>query len=92
MVAVPVALRPGEMARAGDRHGRWQRCPGKGVKRVAIVAPGFSADCLETLEELAIRGRESFLAAGGTHFADLPCLNDGAAGHRYVAIIDRAGA
>jgi ferrochelatase len=49
--------------------------PGKGVKRVAIVAPGFSADCLETLEELAIRGRESFLAAGGTHFAYLPCLN-----------------
>ena len=54
--------------------------PGKGVKRVAIVAPGFSADCLETLEELAIRGRESFLAAGGTHFAYLPCLNDSAPG------------
>ncbi|MGV3478620.1 MAG: ferrochelatase [Sphingobium sp.] len=50
--------------------------PAKGVKRVAIVAPGFSADCLETLEELAIRGRESFVAAGGTHFAYLPCLND----------------
>jgi len=50
--------------------------PGRGVTRVAIVAPGFSADCLETLEELAIRGRESFLAAGGTQFAYLPCLND----------------
>ena len=50
--------------------------PGQGVTRVAIVAPGFSADCLETLEELAIRGRESFLAAGGTQFAYLPCLND----------------
>ncbi|MEO5492447.1 MAG: ferrochelatase [Sphingomonas sp.] len=50
--------------------------PGQGIKRVAIVAPGFSADCLETLEELAIRGRESFLEAGGTHFAYLPCLND----------------
>jgi len=50
--------------------------PGQGVKRVAIVAPGFSADCLETLEELSIRGRETFLAAGGTHFAYLPCLND----------------
>ncbi|MDP1027960.1 ferrochelatase [Sphingomonas sp. KR1UV-12] len=47
-----------------------------GTRRVAILAPGFSADCLETLEELAIRGRESFLAAGGTHFAYLPCLND----------------
>lgn len=49
--------------------------PARGVKRVAIVAPGFSADCLETLEELAIRGRESFLAAGGSDFAYLPCLN-----------------
>lgn len=49
--------------------------PARGVKRVAIVAPGFSADCVETLEELAIRGRETFLAAGGTHFAYLPCLN-----------------
>lgn len=54
--------------------------PGKGVKRVAILAPGFSADCLETLEELAIRGRESFVEAGGTDFAYLPCLNDGAEG------------
>lgn len=50
--------------------------PAKGVKRVAIVAPGFSADCVETLEELSIRGRETFLAAGGTDFAYLPCLND----------------
>jgi ferrochelatase len=53
---------------------------GQGVRKVAIVAPGFSADCLETLEELAIRGRETFLAAGGTHFAYLPCLNDSDAG------------
>lgn len=50
--------------------------PGKGVKKVAVVAPGFSADCLETLEELAIRGRESFEAAGGERFAYLSCLND----------------
>lgn len=49
--------------------------PGKGIARIAIVAPGFSADCVETLEELAIRGRETFVAAGGTHFAVLPCLN-----------------
>lgn len=54
--------------------------PAEGVTRVALVAPGFSADCLETLEELAIRGRETFLAAGGTHFAYLPCLNDSAEG------------
>jgi ferrochelatase len=51
------------------------RLPGEGVKKVAIVAPGFSADCLETLEELAIRGRDQFLSAGGEAFAYLPCLN-----------------
>jgi ferrochelatase len=54
--------------------------PAKGVKKVAVVAPGFSADCLETLEELAIRGRASFEAAGGDRFAYLDCLNDSAPG------------
>ncbi|KTE35341.1 MULTISPECIES: ferrochelatase [unclassified Sphingopyxis] len=49
-------------------------------KKVAIFAPGFAADCLETLEELAIRGKEQFEAAGGTHFAYIPCLNDSAPG------------
>jgi ferrochelatase len=58
--------------------------PGKGVKRLAIVAPGFAADCVETLEELAIRGRDAFLAAGGTHFAALPCLNASAEGLAMV--------
>lgn len=61
--------------------------PEKGVKRVAIVAPGFSVDCLETLEELAIRGRESFLSAGGTHFAYLPCLNDSAIGITMLRLL-----
>lgn len=50
--------------------------PAQGIKRIAIAAPGFSADCLETLEELGIRGRETFLRAGGTDFARLDCLND----------------
>lgn len=63
--------------------------PGKGVKKVAIVAPGFSADCLETLEELAIRGRETFLAAGGSHFAYLPCLNDSSGGIEMLRTILR---
>lgn len=49
--------------------------PAQGVRRLAIAAPGFSADCLETLEELGIRGREAFLRAGGTDFARLDCLN-----------------
>ncbi|WP_445191175.1 ferrochelatase [Sphingomonas sp. Tas61C01] len=51
-----------------------------GKKKAVVIAPGFSADCLETLEELAIRGRESFVGAGGTDFAYLPCLNDGEPG------------
>ena len=52
----------------------------QGIKKVAVIAPGFSADNLETLEEIAIRGKESFVEGGGTHFAYLPCLNDSAAG------------
>mgnify|MGYP001356077439 CR=1 FL=1 len=50
--------------------------PGEGVKKVAVAAPAFISDCLETLEEIAMQGRDSFLEAGGEHFASLPCLND----------------
>src|SRR3954453_24159171 len=50
--------------------------PQHGIRSVAVAAPGFSADCLETLEELGIRGRETFLRAGGDNFALLDCLND----------------
>ena len=48
----------------------------QGVESLAVAAPGFSADCLETLEEIGIRGRETFLAGGGKRFALLDCLND----------------
>lgn len=63
--------------------------PGRGTTRVAVVAPGFSADCLETLEELNIRGRADFLAAGGGDFACLPCLNDGAPGIEMLRAVLR---
>jgi ferrochelatase len=63
--------------------------PGKGIKRVALVAPGFSADCVETLEELSIRGRETFEEAGGTDFAYLPCLNASERGIDMLKIILR---
>ncbi len=64
--------------------------PGEGVTKVAIAAPGFSADCLETIEELGLRGKEDFLASGGTHFARLDCLNDGQAGMEMLqALITR---
>nr|WP_315457695.1 ferrochelatase [uncultured Sphingorhabdus sp.] len=52
----------------------------EGTKKIAIFAPGFSVDCLETLEELAMQGHEQFEEAGGTHYAYLPCLNDSEVG------------
>lgn len=61
----------------------------RGTRRIAIAAPGFSADCLETLEELAIRGREQFLAAGGTDLAALSCLNAGPEGMAMIEALVR---
>jgi len=49
--------------------------PGKGVKRLVVFCPAFVADCLETLEEIGLRGRDAFLAAGGDAFAMVPSLN-----------------
>lgn len=48
----------------------------RGVKKLLVMSPAFVADCVETLEELAIRGREQFLAAGGQSLELVPCLND----------------
>jgi ferrochelatase len=47
-----------------------------GVKTVHVIAPGFSADCLETLEEIDVENREYFLEAGGEEYRYIPCLND----------------
>jgi protoporphyrin/coproporphyrin ferrochelatase len=64
--------------------------PAQGVTRLAIAAPGFSADCVETLEELGIRGRDTFLASGGERFARLDCLNDSAEGmHMLEGLVRR---
>jgi protoporphyrin/coproporphyrin ferrochelatase len=54
--------------------------PKRGVKKIAILAPAFSVDCIETLEEIAITGREQFMHAGGERFAYIPCLNDSEGG------------
>jgi protoporphyrin/coproporphyrin ferrochelatase len=62
---------------------------GEGVKRVAVAAPGFAADCLETLEELGIRGRQTFLSAGGEKFALLECLNDSPEGMNMLESLVR---
>jgi ferrochelatase len=61
----------------------------KGVKRLVIVTPGFSADCLETIQEIGVEIRDAFLAAGGEKFARIPCLNDSDAGMRVVESIAR---
>ena len=50
-----------------------------GKKSIAVMAPAFSADCIETLEEVNGEIREAFLHAGGDRFTYIPCLNDGAA-------------
>ena len=50
--------------------------PNEGVKNLLVVCPGFSSDCVETLEEISIQGKESFLKAGGLNFDTVPCLND----------------
>jgi protoporphyrin/coproporphyrin ferrochelatase len=56
----------------------------KGVKNIAVITPGFSADCLETLEEIAMENAEIFRHAGGKNFAAIPCLNDTAEGMAVI--------
>lgn len=60
-----------------------------GVKRLAMVAPGFSADCLETLEELDMENRGVFMEHGGEQFAYIPCLNDSDAGVQVIETVVR---
>jgi ferrochelatase len=61
----------------------------RGVKSLAIVTPGFAADCLETLEEIAIENAAIFKAAGGENFAAIPCLNDSAGGMKVIETVVR---
>jgi ferrochelatase len=63
--------------------------PGKGIKKVAICAPAFSVDCIETLEEIAITGREQFEHAGGERYAYIPCLNDSEPGMAMLETLVR---
>lgn len=53
-----------------------EKLPSKGIKNLDIITPAFSADCLETLEEISDQCRETFIDAGGTGFTYIPCLND----------------
>jgi len=62
----------------------------EGVKNLAIVTPGFAADCVETLEEIAVENGDIFNEAGGKNFAAIPCLNDSAEGMKVIqSVVDR---
>jgi protoporphyrin/coproporphyrin ferrochelatase len=61
----------------------------EGVKRLAVLTPGFAADCLETLEEIAVENAEYFHEAGGERFAAIPCLNDSDEGLRVLEAVVR---
>ncbi len=60
-----------------------------GVKRLAVVTPGFAADCLETLEEIAVENAGYFHEGGGERFAHIPCLNDSPDGIAVIEAVAR---
>ncbi|MDQ4061865.1 MAG: ferrochelatase [Pseudomonadota bacterium] len=67
-----------------------KRLAAEGVKRLAVVTPGFAADCIETLEEIAVQNAEFFHEHGGERFAAIPCLNDSPEGMRVIqAVVER---
>lgn len=65
---------------------RLEAMPEEGIKNLLVVCPAFINDCLETLEEIAMEGKQAFQEAGGDHFTYIPCLNDDA---RWVATVAR---
>ena len=56
----------------------------RGIKSIAVITPGFAADCLETLEEIAVENARIFRMHGGERFAALPCLNDSEQGMKVI--------
>ncbi len=53
-----------------------EKLPKEGIKNILTICPGFASDCVETLEEILIQGKDSFISAGGENFDMVPCLND----------------
>ena len=53
-----------------------ENLPKEGKKKILVISPGFASDCVETLEEISIQGKESFEKSGGEKFGFIPCLND----------------
>ncbi len=83
---LPVPLRPEEWLKPYTDE-TVEALARRGVKKLAIVAPGFSADCLETLEELDVENREIFMEHGGEKFAYIPCLNDSEGGTDVIEAV-----
>ena len=54
----------------------FEALPKEGKKNILVICPGFASDCVETLEEISIQGKESFIKSGGENFEMIPCLND----------------
>ena len=73
-IAYQSRIGPGWLTPFTDR--RLAKLPEEGIDNIAILCPSFISDCLETLEEIDIRGRETFLKAGGKNMTYIPCLND----------------
>ncbi len=63
-----------------------EKFPSQGIKRLLVMCPAFVSDCLETLEEIDMEGRETFLEAGGHEFTYIPCLNDHSA---WIDVLER---
>ena len=63
--------------------------PDLGIKNVAVMMPGFAADCLETLEEIKIEAHETFMEHGGENFTAVPCLNDNSDHLDFLAELSR---
>ena len=80
MMTLSVALRPRPSGSSPTRIQTVKALAKKGVKNLVVMTPGFSADCLETLEEIAVENAQVFKRYGGKNFAAIPCLNDSEAG------------
>jgi ferrochelatase len=99
LMAEKAGLKPGQMkvvfqSRFGNEE--WlkpyaqdtiEELPGQGVKKIVMMAPGFSSDCVETLEEVGIGLKETFLENGGEKFSLVPCLNDSEVSLKMLAAL-----
>ena len=77
MINGKLLINPGQSWMAYSLHRqRLAELPEEGKKNIAVLCPSFISDCLETLEEIDIRGRKTFFDAGGKNMTYIPCLND----------------